>query len=638
MFNQLFQPFSAHSTPIPATLNTSSVPSSNVVDLTDSAALPLTNSASILQASCSSLLRKSVSIQCSSTEKNITFPNEKPLPPPFLIESPFFPSSKNTKPPVNEALLLHDVSPPIATGADNDLLAVPPADTPLLNKSSLAFLLQNVKADEINRQDKNGNTPLMIALLQGNVQLAHTLIVSYADFDLQNHAGDTALMLAIKLKYITLAKEIVRYPCNISLVNKRQESAFFLLAQQGYRKTHQHFLLARAMLLAAVDYYSIDPNDKIDGNYTLLGLAVELEDLVILKKLIKKGASPDIVNKEGNTPLMLAIKRNNLVEFAALFLLTRNFNQQNQQGDTALMLAIRLGHIILARELIRRPLQLELVNARQENAFSLLACQGYQQTYQHFLLSREMITASLRLHSFSLNNKVDGNHTLLCLAAELGELLTINLLLTRGANPDIANSKGNTPLMVAIKQNNLSEALALLPVTKNLDQQNEEGDTALILAIRLGHIHIARALTQCSSDLLLINNRQENAFVCLAQQGYSLTCQHALLTKELIIALAQRYPLHIDHMVDGHHNLLCLAVLINDMEVAKILLGVGAQINMPNYEDNTPIMIALKQKQFEMFQFLLSKHPDLSKQNQQGESAYSLALENKWEAMFFDSI
>jgi ankyrin repeat protein len=636
MFKQLFQLSGTRPTPNTSTLNTTPVSSSNVTGLTDSAAPP-TSSVSILQPPLSPLLLESVVIQSASAEEEVKLPSKEKLAIPFPTDSPFPLLLKDTK-LIEEARSSRHVSPPIATGADNDVLSVPPANTPVLNKNSLAFLLQDVDADDINRQDENGNTALMVALLQGHVHLAHTLIVPHADFNLQNHAGETALMLAIGLGYIAVARELVRYPCNILLVNKRQENAFFLLAQQGYWKTSQHFLLARTMLLAAMQCHPLDLNDKVDGNHTLLGLAVDLGDLITLKKLISEGADPNIADNEGNTPLMLAIKHNNLVEFAALFLPTRNLDQQNQAGDTALMLAIRLGHIVIARELIRRPLQIGLINARQENAFSLLAHHGYQQTYQHFLLSREMLAALLCLPSFYLNDKVDGNHTALCLAAELGDLTIINILLAQGANPDVANGQGNTPLMVAIKQNNLFETLVLLPVTKNFDQQNEEGDTVLILAIRLGHIQIARALTQCSSDLLLINNRQENAFVCLAQQGYSLTCQHAMLTRELIIALKTCYPFYINHQIDGKHTLLCLAVLINDIEAVKILLGIGADINTPNHKGNTPIMMALEQKQFEMAQILLNRQPDLSKQNQQGETAYSLALENKWEAMFSNSI
>jgi ankyrin repeat protein len=45
-------------------------------------------------------------------------------------------------------------------------------------------------------------------------------------------------------------------------------------------------------------------------------------------------------------------------------------------------------------------------------------------------------------------------------------------------------------------------------------------------------------------------------------------------------------------------------------------------------------MLAVKSKQLELVDFLLSKSPDLSLQNHQGKTAYTLAAENGWKRLF----
>jgi ankyrin repeat protein len=534
-----------------------------------------------------------------------------------------------------------------ANAQEKEILIQNPAASDLLPNSSASasvmdtptrathpFNPASMSAIEINRQDDYGNTALMRALLQGNVDQLYSSILSEADLDLQNNAGDTAFMLAIRLGYLEFARKLIDYPLNILLMNKQQDNAFSLLFRQGYRQTYQHFLLAREMLIAVEQRHPFVINSQIDGSNTLLCLAAELGEMLTVKKLITKGANPNIANSNGDTPLMIAIKHNHLFETHLLLSSTNNLNQQNREGDTALMLAIRLGYLHVARELICYPLNLSLANNRQENALSLLHQQGYRQSDQHFLLARAMIAASLQMPAHHLNVKIDGENTLLCLVADLGGVMAIRRLITRGADANITNNFGDTPLMIALKQNRLFEAMALLAPTANINQQNQAGDTALILAIRLGHIQIARALIHYPCNLTIVNKNRENAFFLLARQGYGQTHQHLLLAKEMLLTVERHYPFLMEEKLDGINTLLCLAVEIGEIELVKRLLAKGVNLNGQNDEGNSPIMLAVKSKQLELVYFLLSRSPNLSLQNQQGKTAYALAAENGWKLPF----
>jgi ankyrin repeat protein len=487
----------------------------------------------------------------------------------------------------------------------------------------------------INQQDEEGNTLLMTAILYKDIAKAWALFTPSVNPNLQNKKGNTILILALKLGYIHLAREIIYHPStNIFLVNKEKENAFAYLKKLP--SNAETFFLGREMYVIYAQQMPVESlNTWQEDQITPLCFAAATHNLYAIQILLQRGADPNIPNSYGNTPLMLAIRHGHIPEAAELIAVTKNLDQQNQEKDTALMLAIRLGYVQIARELIRYPINIFLLNKNQENAFLLLAQQGYSVTYQHCLLTRDMLIISIHRYPFFLNQPIDGSNTLLHLAAKLGEISLLQQLLAKGANLYIPNQEGNTPLMLAIEQNHLFIANLLTALPPKIDQQNRVGDTALMLAIRLNHIEIARSLATRPYllNIFSINQQGDSAFSLFFQYRTSYTPQESILATNILTYAANSVSSErIDDKVDGNNTLLCLAVILMNMLIARRLLDKGANLNKPNNQGNTPIMLAIKQKQLEMTYFLLSRHPDLSWQNLQKETAYTLALENGWDS------
>ena len=57
-------------------------------------------------------------------------------------------------------------------------------------------ILESCSLNEINKQDNNGNTPLIWAAMEGHDDIVQLLVDYRAEINLQNFAGETALLVA----------------------------------------------------------------------------------------------------------------------------------------------------------------------------------------------------------------------------------------------------------------------------------------------------------------------------------------------------------------------------------------------------------------------------------------------------------
>jgi uncharacterized protein len=76
----------------------------------------------------------------------------------------------------------------------------------------------------------------------------------------------------------------------------------------------------------------------------------------------------------------------------------------------------------------------------------------------------------------------------------------LGFLLQRGANPNLADKKGNTPLMLATQLGFVEGIDWLVSKKATVDQPNRSGETALILAVQLRNAEAVRALLNAGAN------------------------------------------------------------------------------------------------------------------------------------------
>jgi uncharacterized protein len=76
----------------------------------------------------------------------------------------------------------------------------------------------------------------------------------------------------------------------------------------------------------------------------------------------------------------------------------------------------------------------------------------------------------------------------------------LGYLLQKGANPNLADKKGTTPLMLATQLGYVEGIDTLVKKKATVDQANRSGETALILAVQLRNAEAVRALLKAGAN------------------------------------------------------------------------------------------------------------------------------------------
>ncbi len=83
----------------------------------------------------------------------------------------------------------------------------------------------------------------------------------------------------------------------------------------------------------------VNTRDKVDGN-TALHIVAARRDLTWVNFLTDRGAKPNVRNKKGETPLMIASNQSWVLGVAALLDAGADINESNATGETPLIAAV----------------------------------------------------------------------------------------------------------------------------------------------------------------------------------------------------------------------------------------------------------------------------------------------------------
>ena len=197
----------------------------------------------------------------------------------------------------------------------------------------------------------------------------------------------------------------------------------------------------------------------------------------------------------------------------------------------------------------------------------------------------------------------DDNYNLI-LAADMGDLNVVDLLLNRGADVNAKTEEGATPLMYAC-QNGFPDVVDTL-IRKGADVNTApyNGMTALISVSKTGDYEIASILVHAGAS---VDTTDEN--------GLSALMYASAYNFPDIVELCLENGADINQKDWLGNNPLIMAAYYGSFESAKLLLKKGADVNSSDNAGFTPLHIACQQGDYDLAWLLLNKGANVNKLN-----------------------
>ena len=428
-----------------------------------------------------------------------------------------------------------------------------------------SFLLKH--GADVNFRASNLSTPLHKAIYVRRPELVQFLLENGADIDSRDGEGSTMLHALYGVF------ENIRCECNDEARAKAEVGArdiLELLLNHGANVNLQDNDGATPLLLAArgldVDYSSI---------------------------LLEHGAETNMKNKDGKSPLHEVFKEFVGLSFSpyynffhcsiAQLLLEHGANANDKDKDytTPLHLAMEMGFYDAVQILLEHDAEPSVANKDGITPLHLVFEPRYYHNYRHHSPeNNEVVAASfarLLLDHGADVNAMDKDHTTPLLLAVQWKMYDITRnFVSRGAEPNVKNDRGTTPLHLLLdgkfsNEDDIPDLVRLfLDHGADVDARDKNHATPLLLAAEEHMDDIAR--------ILLERGAYPNV-----KNIWGKTPLHLLLERDFT---------YYDDVSD---------VLV----VERLLLERGADVNAQDNDNLTPLCLAYVHRRFEIAQIII---------------------------------
>ena len=391
------------------------------------------------------------------------------------------------------------------------------------NYTALKDMLSNEKID-INLQDTFGETPLIIAVEDGNENIIKLLLEHGADIHQTNQNHETALMTALSIDNINIIKLFFDHGKSINLEHGKSIN---LENTYGYTPLMLAVSNGNEEAIKLLLDNGADINQLNQNGMTPLMLAVSNDNEEAMEMLLERGADINQPNQNGETPLMLAVSNDNEEAIQLLLDNGANINQTNQNGMTPLMLAVSNGNEEAIKLLLDNGANIHQTNQNGMTALMMALSHGNINIIKLFFDHGKSINLE---HGKSINLENAYGETPLMLAVSNGNEEAIPLLLDNGADINQLNQNGMTPLMLAVVNDKEEAMKLLLDNGADINQLNNTGMTALMMAASRGHEKATKLLLDKGAS---IKGPTRKAIFALYYMNYTEQNGPAILNKVL---------------------------------------------------------------------------------------------------------
>ncbi|XP_071094367.1 serine/threonine-protein phosphatase 6 regulatory ankyrin repeat subunit B-like [Haliotis cracherodii] len=467
--------------------------------------------------------------------------------------------------------------------------------------------LMSLKTTDINTKGWLGQTPAMIAALNGHFDVYNLLVSEGADLSHTDGNNNDCLMLACMGGSMPIVKHIL--PLKLFDINKRgglNKTPVLLAAERGHSDVYNLLVSEGADLSLTDDYKhdclmlacmggsmpivkhllslkTFDINARQWCNKTPVMLAAQIGHVGVYNFLVSEGA--DFMNKHC---LMLACEGGSMpIVKHLLSLKTFDINRKGKFTKTPVMLAAMRGHLDLYNLLVSEGADLSLTDKETNDCLKLACERGSLPIVKHLL----------SLKTFDINRTGWFNQTPVMSAAFSGHLDVYNLLVSEGANLQLTDALGKDCLMLACVGGSMPIVKHLLSLkTFDINRRGRSNQTPVMLAAERGHVDISNLLVSEGADLSLTDDYNNDCLMLACEGGNMPLVKYLLSLKTFDINRRGR----------SNQTPVMLAAEKGHVDVSNLLVSEGADLSLTDDNNNDCLMLACKRGSMLIVKHLLS--------------------------------
>ncbi|MCK5894853.1 MAG: ankyrin repeat domain-containing protein [Endozoicomonadaceae bacterium] len=250
-----------------------------------------------------------------------------------------------------------------------------------------------------------------------------------------------------------------------------------------------------------------------------------------------------------------------------------------------------------------------------------------------------------------MKNKKDNNknYPFIFTASQDNHIDVIRFLLSKGVDINIVDPKTKlSALDIAIKNKNSLVVLCLLSENAFFDPSSKQAESLLRLACKEGDLHLVKYLNHCLVNIESKNKRGKTAlFISIQNNRFEVVKQLITLKVDVNSSTNERLsPLHIavktrnykiiQLLLENAANInaitkkgmtpLHTSCKIQDLLTVSILLWNGADTGVYNSLKESPLLIAINNKNHKIMMKLIKSRARINTEHKDGEPLLNLAV------------
>ncbi|XP_077076981.1 CARD- and ANK-domain containing inflammasome adapter protein [Siphateles boraxobius] len=384
----------------------------------------------------------------------------------------------------------------------------------------LHLLQELIKGLDVNSSRSSSDTLLHLAAEYGKEAVVYFLLRQGAKLNLKDTAGRTALHRASERGHSAVALALVKAGADLHATDHTSKTPLHLAAQNQHESTVKTLVL--------------EEKKSLKNQTTVLHMAAIEDEAKLAEVLLRNGALVDTRDGQRKTALYHAVRHGN--EKTAAVLLKAGAQVDSVIVDAAFelnrksLLSLFLRYVQMSMS--QNEMNSALFKAVRRNLDGVVAAlidhgadvNSFNELgYTPVLLAAELgnvealkvlVSKKARLDE-RLPNQISALH----LAIQSGSMQIAQILLDKGTDPNISGPKDQTPLHLSALHNQPALMALLLRVGAQINSISQDGLTPLHLASQSGHTEAVAQLLEAKADLHVKDKQGRTALHWAAAQG-----------------------------------------------------------------------------------------------------------------------